>query len=508
MPEHLINQMEDTDVKETSVVDQPATGRSFGMFKRGAARQGKQKADLVDLERCLEQHPDADPAWCEAMAASSDVPPGPMEPDREGDDSTVEDPVTAGDFAMPPPAGGKQQKPAEVEACVASMLADPEFDAGEFGSREERAFAVCQSQAARLGGPRMPRKQEEVPLEPAPEEAPIGAEAVEIPTSAQKWPFVQCIADAGAMGADDQNAAMACMMIRERYGDPNDQESIRLPDGLTPDSVLTQALIDAGTLKPEGAGSEEAPAEVAAEQALRAPGKPGKNIWAAKFAAWMGWDKESPVERMERRLMKEVEAVRSAQEKKTSDLLQIIAQQQRIISGAIGIDPDRIFGAYDHEKPVAAVPAAQVLAAEAPAAEVAAADPAKRSKDEPPQTMEELLAANQFLQEQNAALTATLQGVELVEEEDEEETEISPGFADRVDEVLEEATAGQPLAVMEPAVGCAHCASTPKRFQRKVGRRQSKAPQTKARGGTEMVSSTFLGGLKFPKLDRKELGWS
>ena len=421
MAEELVEEIKDARVSSVHAVDQPATDLDFVMFKSlgalHAAAVGRKQdfqglgsdapgtpqrtSGLPDQEACRRRDSEATPTMCEAEAEGTGLAEA-LRADRSGDDGTVSDPDTAGDFASAKRvlyalrlAGIKGPR---VDECVRSILSDPEFGAGDFEDRESRAFAICTAEFGdkREEGP-MAAKQDDLLVEETPEAPPEmgAAEAIEVPASPADWSFAQCVTDAQEMGMGDEDAATVCMLVREEFGDPGDESRILVPEGLTPEALITVAGRQAGlvTLEGEGSASEgDGEAEeleaAAAAGALRYNGKRWperqldaprvKNRWLRHMGNALGiFRRRTPEERARQRLEKEVTALKTKvdrQEKSTRDLLRIIERQGNTIAAALGVKlPDLEFESV--EEPVAD---AGVAPGVVPAA-ATAAEPEKRA---------------------------------------------------------------------------------------------------------------------------------
>ena len=503
----VIQQMTNIQIREVSTVDQPATGRTLRFFKRawsrvrgkaddlqgigsnddGAVRTARPPEGLANLERCLAANPDWSPAQCEAEAALQAA----LEADREGDDSTVSDPPTAGDFVSAKDGGeapAAHSKPEGADECVQRLLDDPEFQADESGDRESSAFAICNAQLRRAP---VPRKQEG--LEPAIDGEPAPAiEVIEVPASPTPWPFATCIQDAADQGLDQDNSIAVCQIIRQDLGDPDDDEIILLPDKLTPEGLIQAAAIQAGIVKPEGMGGGGDEEAAAPEQALRFT---GKNRWRAFSRRVLRLDMPKSMEqRQSERLAKEVNAMKAKQAsqeallktllagKSKEDLIQLLMGQNASLFRALGLD----------------TPVPTPVATEA-------ADPM------------EAIGGHAIAAGESAGKS---EGIDETEREELERLRavFSTGSnADPVDESI--GTAPQEIEAPEPgiplidgplpetelvAAGVATVppAAEPKRHRASVP--ISRSPGTKGNG---LVTSTILGAAKIPQADRDALGW-
>lgn len=227
---------------------------------------------------------------------------------------------------------GPRGKPASLDECVEAVLADPDFQPQEGRTPEESAYAICQVQAEKTRreqvGPQ--RKQEpEVPGAPVEPVAPPAEEAVagtvELPASPTPWPFSQCISDAMAMGMGRDDATAVCTVIGTDLGDPEDPDTIFLPDGASTESLLSSAAIFGGIAVPEGMGGKGAKQTV---QFL------GKNQWMENFRQWRGMKSLTPAEKAAGRIQEEVRKLQEVQTKTNQDL-RWMAERQDLLLRAI-----------------------------------------------------------------------------------------------------------------------------------------------------------------------------
>jgi hypothetical protein len=290
--EKLVEEMLGTELDEVSVVDQPATDRRFRLFKRVAGTQGRSedmpatKADTARLGALLKQLAKA-------------VPEGV---DRE-----------------------------TFERCVGDVM--DKIDRGELAPQEGRdpkqtAVAICTESGAGKGTKQDPIPGEELPPEPPGEEA-VG-DTVEIPASPEKWPFSDCIAQAMELGFDQDSSIAVCQIIRKDYGDPEDPETVLVPDGSSTESLLAAAAIFGGIAKPEGLAA--AAPETPPEQAMRFS---GKNQWLKKFRRFLGLDRKVHEDAALARTRREVRKLMAEQQKTKDDLREMVGVLRDLLTATL-----------------------------------------------------------------------------------------------------------------------------------------------------------------------------
>lgn len=522
--------MEGTEVDEVSAVDEPATGRPFRFFKRakqdfpglGTDAPGRPggNSSLVDLARFLERNPTMTPAAAEAADAGRTELTTALEDDYggAGDDATVSDPPTAPDFNSAKARvlqrlAGRGIKGPQVEACVQSILEDPDFTAGEFDSAESRAFAICTEQFGDKGGTAMGRRRkqdEEIVVE----EMPEATEVVEVPASPTEWPLVQCVADAQELGLNEDNSIQVCQMIRQELGDPENPESILLPDAMDPAALITAAGIRMGVIQPEGnnpGGGDES----MEERMARAPIKfTGRNRWVQKLKGYLGMEQTPSVEsRRMNRLEKEVGELNKA----NRDLMEIIRNQNQMIARALGVELQPMTRDSEEDDTAGAGMAADAAAAATAGEEASATPPApdkRRAKgDDPPATTavetpaadaeteegDELSDDERAELEQLRARVAELEGSAAAEGAD-----LGPEAAGELEAASSQPPATSPLPT---GVDPAKRGKIIRPIQRKRTSRAPATAGTKATAGGHMVRSSILGGAMICEEDRKALGW-
>lgn len=418
--------------------------------------------------------------------------------------SAVDRPATGISFRM---FKGDQTKPAEVEECVQSVLSDPDFTGGE-----ERAWAICQAQHGK-GGTNMPRKQEELPevvedvIEGEGMPKPTGV--VEIPTSPARWPIGQCIETAMDQGYGRDDSIGLCQMVAQTYGDPEDPDTVMLPEGTTPEGLLNQLAVDHGVAKPQGTAGT--PEMTMSEDGKSMPGsglwrkKPIKNYWVEKYKEALGIQGPTPAEQVMFRLAKEVSQVRQAQskaEKRSEDLMQIINATLGIIARSQGIDPATL-----------PVPAAAV---ETPADDPEAPDeatPDAPEGGEKNETPEEELAR---LRADNARLQAIVSGQAPSEEGDGGEATPNAGGGG-TEEIQVPAAAAYtgmyiggdevPSDAPDPIQKPGMPEEPQKRGRPQKARASVPVDSTKRAGRGDTMPLTLCGGAVIDRDDLRALGW-
>lgn len=512
-----IKEMRETELGEISVVDAPATGRRFVMFKRGAKGDSFPglgsdapggTSSLLDLARFLEANPTMGPAAAEAAEAGDAGISAALVDDHggAGDEATVSDPATAGDFVSAKDLLRRQHriltrleakgiKGPLVEACVAAMLEDPEFTAGA-EDPEAQAFAVCSEEHGDKGGPGPMRKQDEIMME----ERAVEAEVTEIPASPTPWPLTDCISEAGEIGLGETDSVSVCQLIRTELGNPQNEGEILLPEGMTTGALIQAAAMSLNVAKPEGAGDGDA--EVSAEPPLmdgelRAPMKfTGKNRWLRWLGNHLGLNK--PKSRLDR-----IEEVGKVTGKSNADLRTVVDRLLTIIAVERGIDPATLLS--DAPAEVSAGPAGISIGEEAIAAVEAAEGKATKDEatavaDPPAETEAEelarLRAENAELREMTAPAAVEIEGgneLEVLEPQGDHGPLGPPAGAEAPAAV---APVGDPMVVAPSMVEPA-----------KRSKRLSQPPVRAAKaGGPEMSTSTFLGGAQVPRADREACG--
>ena len=509
-----IKEMRETELGEISVVDAPATGRRFVMFKRGAKGDSFPglgsdapggTSSLLDLARFLEANPTMGPAAAEAAEAGDAGISAALVDDYggAGDEATVSDPATAGDFV---PAKhriltrleAKGIKGPLVEACVAAMLEDPEFTAGA-EDPEAQAFAVCSEEHGDKGGPGPMRKQDEIMME----ERAVEAEVTEIPASPTPWPLTDCISEAGEIGLGEIDSVSVCQLIRTELGNPSNEGEILLPEGMTTGALIQAAAMSMNLAKPEGAGDGDA--EVSAEPPLmdgelRAPMKfTGKNRWLRWLGNHLGLNK--PKSRLDR-----IEEVGKVNAKSSAELARVTRDLIRVLAAQRGVDLATLEVGVAEPVEASAGPAGASVG-EAAIAAVEAAD-GKAAKDEPTavadppaeeteaEELARLRAENTELREMTAPAAVEIEGgneLEILEPPGNHGPLGPPAGAEAPAAV---APVGDPMVVAPSMVEPA-----------KRSKRLSQPPVRAAKaGGPEMSTSTFLGGAQVPRADREACG--
>ncbi|MDH3729577.1 MAG: hypothetical protein OES13_00425 [Acidimicrobiia bacterium] len=448
LEEEDILEIRESEVREVSAVDQPATGIEFAYFKRG----GRTKQDfpglgsdapgsvggnssLVDLTSYLAANPTMDPATAEAESGVREALVDDF--GGAGDDATVSDPPTAGDFnsAKGEPAMPRTQKQELEMAAVDPAAAPPEMPA---------------------------------------------VEVAEVEASAVTWPLTQCIADAEGVGLGENDAVSVCQLIREELGDPEDPDSIMIPDTLTPEGLITSAAMSLGLAAPAGVGGGGSEEPVEGE--LRAPNK--RNRWLRRLKEMAGLNAQpSMIERRLKRLEKEFDVTMKKTNREVMainrQLLAIIANDRGIDMASLGLAPE------EEATPAVATPPADVATAA-----VVATEP-KRAKDEAAVLDEAPIDESEREElDRLRALEASLKDgadVDTLEESDADEL-VDASLEPTEPEVTEDAPV---------LVGAAEKVSRP--------RRTSVAPTPGSKRGQEMVVSTIGGGLLIPKADRDAL---
>jgi hypothetical protein len=421
------------EVREISAVDQPATGIRFSHFKRAkdfpglGSEGGSPNSTLPDLTRFHDQNPTLGPALAEAE-------PGVREAlvddfDGAGDDGQVPALPTS-----PHPATGKGD--------------------GSMTARKQEGV-------------------EEMAVEPAAPEMPA-AEVTEVEVTPVAWPLTQCIADAQELGLPENESVSVCQLIREELGDPEDPESILVPENLTPEGLITTAAMSLGVAKPAGDSGGGGTEEMPVEGELRAKPK-RRNRWVRKLKDGLGLNrKPSILERRVKRLEKEMKL----STKTNRDLMEVIRLQSRYLAARAGIelpDDDDLLANGGRD----AVGEVEV-AAEA----IAATEPEKRAKDEPAAAVAEAPAD---LDEDERAELERLRELEA-SLKDGADASLGAETAAELESVsLEEPAEPEPVAVAEIPVE--PVLPTPEPAKR--GRRTSRAPGQKS-APAPMRPSSFL----------------
>jgi len=358
-PTDPLEMMEDIEVTEVSLVDTPATGKPFVLFKSASGKAGdfaghgnpslppsfpmpRETPDqrtrgpldetLGSLEQLLEATLDGDNSTVDDMGKK--VPEGV---ERETFERCVEEvEAKIGDkgraYAICTAGGagaGKRRLKADEDHVHEVPLPDgstvttgpplyttegppmgSEIDTGaappfEPGKRKERTMRVKED----------PVLPPDMPVEGPPAE---GAGVIEVPATPTEWSLTDCIAQGMELGLSEDNAVQVCQRVRGDYGDPSDEAMILVPQGESTEGLISGAAIELGFATLSGGG---APKRFT-----------GQNRWAKKFKQFLGLASAKPYQADPSdlvRLAKALKGVTEHMEKTKDDLRAYIEGQQR-----------------------------------------------------------------------------------------------------------------------------------------------------------------------------------
>jgi hypothetical protein len=301
-----VEEIVDSDVRAVAAVDRPATDRRWRFFK--AANAG--------ITTTL---PDDDQETPAGHVANSSVAPL-MKPDMAGSEAKVttltkiydeiEDALAKGELKAVPEDRDRDT----YERCIEKVMAQ--------GNDKSSAFAICTAGGAgKEKGAMKHRKDEAVAAAPPPasideveaaaQGVPQEPETIEIPATPTEWKLGDCVNQASSLGMDHQQAVNACAIVYGDYGDPEDEETILVPDGNTPEGLLNAAATRMG-LKMTFASPPE-PVKLT-----------GRNIWSAFYKRFLGRRTRSGAVEYLKGLESRLEGVVAEQAKSREDLRYVV----------------------------------------------------------------------------------------------------------------------------------------------------------------------------------------
>jgi hypothetical protein len=363
-PDDPLELMEDIEVNEVSLVDQPATGEPFVLFKSasGKASFTSQPASpgmpsLRPPREAPESRGDRTPTMDEALGGLERI----LAATLEGDDSTVDDmgkkvpegrdrdtferciaevEEKTGDkgraYAICTAGGageGKRRKAVDAHTHEVTLPDGSTVMTGPpVGEEPEGAMESPEEGGAAPYPPPEPGKRKEPKMRlkqdpPVPEDIaaaeempPIeGAGVLEIPATPTEWSMSACIDEATGLGLSEDQAVQVCQLVRQEYGDPADEANILVPQGESAEGLIGGAAVQLGFA--ELGGGASTPKRFT-----------GKNRWATKFKQFLGLNPNRQLQVEQRdmvRLAKALKGVSDLMQKTKDDLRAYIEGQER-----------------------------------------------------------------------------------------------------------------------------------------------------------------------------------
>jgi hypothetical protein len=258
-----VEEIIDAEVMEVAAVDRPATNRRWRFYKR--AKQGISPtlaAGMANYTACLATGEQPTPTACEGN-----------EPDALGDlRSTMVADMAGHDASLTEAKAFR-----EVEAALSGW---PFVQRG----------AKCPGPEVPMANPQKDEQMPAPPPPPVPDDLAAEEmteaeqpEAIEVPGTPTEWALADCIGQAQELGLPEQAAIEACQIVRGKFGDPEDETTIFVPEGTETAGLINAAALEMGMGKSIKAGTPMAKVKFK-----------GPNRWSQLFKRFLGRPEPTP----------------------------------------------------------------------------------------------------------------------------------------------------------------------------------------------------------------------